>query len=144
MRTMVATNQRDYATISHMDVTGSHDKSSCRSATINNNIRTAGWRDGWCDSSSLNSVIRSRRACYFAGLGSPECAPLRAIINRSMRDGRAQEFHGDGTSRWCKIYARDDRFPASTLPFIMIDIHKFLFLALFVDNFSATAVEKFM
>jgi len=62
MRTMVATNQRDYATISHMDMAGSHDKSSCRSATINNNIWTAGWRDGWCDSSSLNSVIRSHRA----------------------------------------------------------------------------------
>lgn len=38
MRTMVATNQRDYATISHTDMTDSPDKSSCRSATINNNI----------------------------------------------------------------------------------------------------------
>lgn len=81
MRTMVATNQRDYATILHMDMAGSHDKSSCRSATINNNIWTAGWRDGWCDSSSLNSVIRSHhandRACYFTGLGSSECTPFR-------------------------------------------------------------------
>lgn len=40
MRTMVATNQRDYATISHMDMTDSPDKSSCRSVTINNNIWT--------------------------------------------------------------------------------------------------------
>lgn len=141
MRTMVATNQRDYATISHMDVTGSHDKSSCRSATINNNIRTAGWRDGWCDSSSLNSVIRSRRACYFAGLGPPECAPFRAIINRSMRDGRAQEFHGDGTPRRCEIYA--GRSISRAVSLTMIDIRKFLFLAL--KNFSTTAaVEKFM
>lgn len=134
MRTMVATNQRDYATISHMDVTGSHDKSSCRSATINNNIRTAGWRDGWCDSSSLNSVIRSRRACYFADLGPPECAPFRAIINRSMRDERL----GDA------IFTQDDRFPARALSFTTNDTRKFLFLALIVENFSATAVGKFM
>ncbi|KOX80433.1 hypothetical protein WN51_12916 [Melipona quadrifasciata] len=58
-RTMVATNQRDYATISRMAMAGSHDKSSCRWATINNNIWTAGWRDGWYDSSSLNSTVDS-------------------------------------------------------------------------------------
>jgi len=89
MRTMVATNQRDYATISHMDVSGSHDKSSCRSATINNNIRTAGWRDGWCDSSSLNSVIRSRRARYFA---RPRSSWMRAVSrdNKSIDTRRTR------------------------------------------------------
>lgn len=59
-RTMVATNQRDYATISRMDMAGSHDKSSCRSVTINNNI----WTDGCCDSPSLNSVIRARARLF--------------------------------------------------------------------------------
>jgi len=80
--TMVATNQRDYATaISHMDMAGSHDKSSCRSATINNNIWTAGWRDGCRDSPSLNSVTRSPApaigaSCYDRrSLAPPPTAP---------------------------------------------------------------------
>lgn len=81
MRTMVATNQRDYATISHMDMAGSHDKSSCRSATINNNIWTAGWRDGWCDSSSLNSVIRSRRV-------ASRCVALQSAAPRRTMNAR--------------------------------------------------------
>jgi len=99
--TMVATNQRDYATaISHMDMAGSHDKSSCRSATINNNIWTAGWRDGCRDSPSLNSVTRSPApaigaSCYLAARPSPPASPILlramravpcAIINRSASD----------------------------------------------------------
>jgi len=93
---MVATNQRDYATaISHMDMAGSHDKSSCRSATINNNIWTAGWRDGCRDSPSLNSVTRSPApaigaSCYLAArppappLPSPP-RPASPILLRAMR-----------------------------------------------------------
>jgi len=106
--TMVATNQRDYATaISHMDMAGSHDKSSCRSATINNNIWTAGWRDGCRDSPSLNSVTRSPApaigaSCYDRRSLAPpphrsprptvsrsfcgRCVPFRARINRSASD----------------------------------------------------------
>jgi len=94
--TMVATNQRDYATaISHMDMAGSHDKSSCRSATINNNIWTAGWRDGCRDSPSLNSVTRSPApaigaSCYDRRSLAPPPPTLRPphrqpILLRAMR-----------------------------------------------------------
>lgn len=87
MRTMVATNQRDYATISHMDMTDSPDKSSCRSATINNNI----WTPAGATLLHLTRSFASRRVAssndrarvmYLAVLGPFECVPFHAIINR--------------------------------------------------------------
>lgn len=97
MRTMVATNQRDYATISHMDMTDSPDKSSCRSATINNNIWTPA---GGTAGATLLHLTRSfrvasrrvasrndrARVMCFAVLSPFECVPFHAIINRSTCD----------------------------------------------------------
>jgi len=141
MRTMVATNQRDYATISHMDVSGSHDKSSCRSATINNNIRTAGWRDGWCDSSSLNSVIRSRRARYFA---RPRSSWMRAVSrdNKSIdtRRTRARIPQGWDVSVVQNLRRTID-FPRARCPLWSI-FANFSFSSSLLKNFFSSSCWK--
>lgn len=98
-RTMVATNQRDYATISRMDMAGSHDKSSCRSVTINNNI----WTDGCCDSPSLNSVIRARARLF---------RTLRTLLHARFisRDNKSRRRATDQRARARDLSERT-RFP---------------------------------
>lgn len=97
MRTMVATNQRDYATISHMDMTDSPDKSSCRSATINNNI----WTPAGATLLHLTRSFASRRVaqrsrtCYV--FRRPRPFRMRAVsrdnksIDERYRYERVQE-----------------------------------------------------
>lgn len=118
MRTMVATNQRDYATISHTVMTDSPDKSSCRSATINNNIwmpagGTAGATLLHLTRSFASRRVASHRAthdrtCYFAVLSPFKCVPFHAIINRSASDIAMDACkNARGRLRQYEIYTRE-------------------------------------
>lgn len=103
MRTMVATNQRDYATISHMDMTDSPDKSSCRSATINNNIWTPAGGTAGATLLHLTRSFASRRVASrrktrsYVLFRRPQPFQMRAVsrdnksIDERYRDGRVQE-----------------------------------------------------
>lgn len=147
MRTMVATNQRDYATVSHVDMAGSHDKSSCRSATINNNIWTAGWRDGWRDSSSLNSVIRSVRRAALS-IARALFRPAAFLDARSFaRDNKSiDERHRGRTGaripRECGDARRfgSVRFPTRALLFTTADFCECFLFLFFADIRRAASV----